>query len=69
MAAPQAPRDRPMLAPAKKAALVNELMKARSAVRSAKFAGRQIEQAATHHAVAGEMVFRLEGPSAYGEFS
>jgi hypothetical protein len=33
----------PNLAPAKKAALVNELMKARSAVRLAKLAGRPIE--------------------------
>ena len=41
----------PNLAAAKKAALVNELMKARSAVRLAKLAGRQIEEAAAHHAV------------------
>src|SRR6478609_9617704 len=50
----------PNLAPAKKAALVNELMKARSAVRLAKLAGRPIEEAAVHHAVVREMVFRLE---------
>jgi len=41
----------PNLAAAKKAALVNELMKARSAVRSAKLAGHQIEEVAAHHAV------------------
>ncbi len=41
----------PNLAPAKKAALVNELMTARSAVRSAKLAGNQIEEAAAHRAV------------------
>jgi len=40
----------PNLAPAKKAALVNDLMKARSAVRSAKLAGNQIEEAAAHRA-------------------
>jgi hypothetical protein len=54
----------PNLAPAKKAALVNELMKARSAVRLAKLAGRQIEEAAAHHAIVREMVFRLEGQRA-----
>jgi 3,4-dihydroxy-2-butanone 4-phosphate synthase len=53
----------PNLAPVKKAALVNELMKARSAVRLAKLAGRQIEEAAAHHAVVREMV-RLEGQPA-----
>jgi hypothetical protein len=41
----------PNLAPAKKAALVNELMEARSVVRSAKLAGNQIEEAAAHRAV------------------
>jgi hypothetical protein len=41
----------PNLASAKKAALVNKLMKARSAVRSAKLAGNQIEEAAAHRAV------------------
>jgi hypothetical protein len=41
----------PNLASAKKAALVNELMKARSAVRSAKLAGNQIEEAAAHRGV------------------
>jgi hypothetical protein len=41
----------PNLAPAKKAALVNELMRARGAVQSAKLAGRQIEEAAAHRAV------------------
>jgi hypothetical protein len=41
----------PNLASAKKAALLNELMRARSAVRSAKLAGNQIEEAAAHRAV------------------
>jgi hypothetical protein len=41
----------PDLASAKKAALVNELMKARNAVRSAKLAGNQVEEAAAHRAV------------------
>ena len=41
----------PDLQPAKKAALVTELAKARSAVRSAKLAGNQIEEAAAHGAV------------------
>jgi hypothetical protein len=41
----------PNLAAAKKTALVNELMKARSAVRSAKLAGNQTEEAAAHRAV------------------
>jgi hypothetical protein len=41
----------PDLQPAKKTALVRELMKARSAVRSARLAGNQIEEAAAHRAV------------------
>jgi hypothetical protein len=41
----------PDLQPARKAALVGELVKARSAVRSAKLAGSQIEEAAAHRAV------------------
>jgi hypothetical protein len=41
----------PNLASAKKAALLNELTRARSAVRSAKLAGNQIEEAAAHRAV------------------
>ncbi len=41
----------PNLAPGKKAALVNELINAGSAVRSAKLAGNQIEEAAAHRAV------------------
>ena len=41
----------PDLQPAKKAALMTELAKARSAVRSAKLAGNQIEEAAAHRAV------------------
>jgi hypothetical protein len=41
----------PDLQPAKKAALVRELMKARAAVRAAKLAGNQIEEAAAHRAV------------------
>lgn len=41
----------PDLQPAKKAALVMELVKARRTVRSAKFAGNQIEEAAAHGAV------------------
>jgi hypothetical protein len=41
----------PNLASAKKTALLNELMRARSAVRSAKLAGNQIEEAAAHRAV------------------
>jgi hypothetical protein len=41
----------PNLPAAKKAALVSELMKARSAVRSAKLAGDQAAEAAAHRAV------------------
>ena len=41
----------PNLSPAKKSTLVSELMKARSAVRSAKLAGDQGEEAAAHRAV------------------
>jgi hypothetical protein len=41
----------PYLAPAKRNALVSELMKARSAVRSAKLSSNQVEEAAAHHAV------------------
>jgi hypothetical protein len=41
----------PNLAAAKKTALVNELMKARSAVRFAQLAGNQTEEAAAHRAV------------------
>ena len=41
----------PNLAPAKSSALVGELMKARSAVRSAELAGDPIEAAAAHRAV------------------
>jgi hypothetical protein len=39
------------LSPAKKNALLGELMKARSAVRAAKLARNQLEEAAAHHAV------------------
>ena len=41
----------PNLSPAKKSTLVSELMKARSAVRLAKLAGDQGEEAAAHRAV------------------
>jgi hypothetical protein len=41
----------PNLPAAKRSALVGELMKARSAVRSAKLAGNQVEEAAAHRAV------------------
>jgi hypothetical protein len=41
----------PNLSPAKKSLLVGELMKARGAVRSAKLAGNQLEEAAAHRAV------------------
>jgi hypothetical protein len=41
----------PNLSPAKKSMLVSELMKARSAVRLAKLAGDQGEEAAAHRAV------------------
>ena len=41
----------PNLAPAKASALIGELMKARSAVQSAKRAGDPIEEAAAHRAV------------------
>jgi hypothetical protein len=41
----------PNLAPAKATALIGELMKARSAVRSAELAGDPIEEAAAHRAV------------------
>jgi hypothetical protein len=41
----------PNLSPAKKSVLVSELMKARGAVRSAKLAGNQLEEAAAHRAV------------------
>ena len=41
----------PNLPTAIKSALVRELMKARSAVRSAKLAGDQVEEAAAHRAV------------------
>ena len=41
----------PNLPTAKKTALVSELMKARSAVRSAKLRGSQAEEAAAHRAV------------------
>jgi hypothetical protein len=41
----------PDLTPAKASALISELMKARSAVRSAKLAGSLIEEAAAHRAV------------------
>jgi hypothetical protein len=41
----------PNLSPAKKSVLVSELMKARGAVRSAKLAGNQLEEAAAYRAV------------------
>lgn len=41
----------PDLQPAKKAALISELMRARSAVRAAKRAGNQTEEAPAHRAV------------------
>jgi hypothetical protein len=41
----------PNLSPAKKSVLESELMEARGAVRSAKLAGSQLEEAAAHRAV------------------
>jgi hypothetical protein len=41
----------PNLSPAKKSMLVGELMKARSAVRSAKLAGDRVQEAAAHRVV------------------
>jgi hypothetical protein len=41
----------PALSPAKKSALASELMKARGAVRAAKLAGNQLEEAAAHRDV------------------
>ncbi len=41
----------PHLSAAKRSALVSELMKGRGAVRSAKLAGNQADEAAAHHAV------------------